>query len=51
MCIDYRMLNAQTMGDVYPLPRIDEMMQRLDGAVVFSKLDLADGYHQIPMAL
>ena len=51
MCIDYRLLNQQTVSDVFSLPRIDEMLQRLDGACVFSKLDCRDGYHQVPMSV
>ena len=51
MCIDYRALNKNTITDSYPLPRIDEMLTRFKRARYFSRLDLRDGYHQLPMAL
>ena len=47
MCFDYRRLNAKTMRDSYPLPRIEKAMDCLTGARYFSTLDLASGYHQI----
>ena len=49
VCIDYRDLNAVSLLDAYPLPCIDELFNKLAKARWFSKMDLASGYHQIPM--
>ncbi|GFH17889.1 uncharacterized protein HaLaN_14611 [Haematococcus lacustris] len=46
-CIDYRQLNKITLRDQYPLPRIDDLFDKLSGCKVFSSLDLQAGYHQI----
>ncbi|GBG81893.1 hypothetical protein CBR_g34076 [Chara braunii] len=47
LCIDYHKLNAQTVKSVGPLPRIDNLLERLGSAKFFSKLDLKSGYHQL----
>ncbi|GMF58803.1 unnamed protein product [Phytophthora fragariaefolia] len=49
-CIDYRMLNAITKKDVYPLSRIDDTLDHLHGARRFTTLDLHSGYRQVPVA-
>ena len=49
-CGDFRPINSHTPLDRYPLPRIDDIFGDMKDAKVFNKLDLREGYHQIPLA-
>lgn len=50
LCVDYRRLNAITLKNVYPLPLIPEMLDRLAGSKIYSKLDLKDAYWHLRIA-
>jgi hypothetical protein len=45
MCVDYRSLNEVTNKNKYPLPQIEDLLNQMKGASVFSKIDLRSGYH------
>nr|XP_014351839.1 PREDICTED: RNA-directed DNA polymerase homolog [Latimeria chalumnae] len=49
-CADYRKLNAMSKFDAYPIPRVEELLERLSAAQYLTTLDLTKGYWQIPLA-
>ncbi len=50
LCVDYRKVNAVSKFDAYPMPRVDELLDRLGAALFYSTLDLTKGYWQIPLS-
>ena len=50
LCVDYRALKKRTKSDAYPLPRIDEALDSLQGTKYFSSINLAQEYHQVAIA-
>ena len=50
MCIDYRAIYAITVKDSYAMPLVEDCINQLNGGAIFSKIDLANGFHQIPVA-
>ena len=50
LCVDYRTIKKVTVKNSYPLPRIDDLFDRLARAKYFSRIDLRSGYHQIRIA-
>ena len=50
MCVDYRRLNSLSRADAYPMPRVDDLIDRLGDAKFISTLDLSRGYWQVPVS-